>query len=126
MATDLPEKKETLWWLAAAPLIWAAHLLLSYCTAAIWCAKFADPGGSLRPVQLAIAGYTVIGLAGIALLGRRGFRRHRLGKSQLPHDVDSQGDRHRFLGFAALLLAGLSGVAVAYQALVAAFIGSCQ
>lgn len=126
MTKDLSEKKESLWTLAAAPLIWAAHLLLSYCTAAIWCAKFAGPGGSLDVVRLAIALYTCVGLAGILLVGRRGWKRHRYGDSPLPHDFDSPGDRHRFLGFATVLLAGLSGVAVLYQALAAVFIGSCR
>lgn len=125
MTMNLPEKKESLWMLAASPLIWAAHLLLSYCTAAIWCAKFAGPSGSLGPVQIAIALYTVVGLVGITLLGWRGWRRHSHADSTLPHDFDSPADRHRFLGFASLLLAGLSGVAVLYQALAAVFIGSC-
>ena len=38
-ATHLPEEKESLWVLTAAPTIWAVHLLLSYITAAVWCAK---------------------------------------------------------------------------------------
>lgn len=125
MATNLPEKKESLWMLAASPLIWAAHLLLSYCTAAIWCAKFVGPSGSLRAVQIAIALYTLTGLVGIAVLGWRGWRRHNYADAILPHDFDSPADRHRFLGFASLLLAGLSAVAVLYQALAAVFIGSC-
>lgn len=126
MTKDLSEKKESLWMLAAAPLIWAGHLLSSYCTAAIWCAKFAGPEGSLAGVRLAIALYTLVGLTAIALIGWRGWKRHRFGDSPLPHDFDSPGDRHRFLGFATVLLAGLSGVAVLYQALAAVFIGSCR
>lgn len=126
MTKDLSEKKESLWALAAAPLIWAGHLLFSYCTAAIWCAKFAAPGGSLGAVRIAIALFTLIGLVGIALVGWRGWKRHSHGDSRLPHDFDSPEDRHRFLGFATLLLAGLSGVAVLYQALTVVFIGSCR
>jgi hypothetical protein len=126
MKTDLRERKESLWMLTAAPLIWAMHLLLSYCTAAIWCAKFAGPDASLGVVPTAIALYTVVSLIGIALIGWRGWKRHRYGDSALPHDLDSPADRHRFLGFATLLLAGLSGIAVLYQALPAVFIGSCR
>jgi hypothetical protein len=126
MSTELPEKGESLWMLAASPLIWAGHLLASYCTAAIWCEKFAGPGGSLGAARTAIGLYTLLCLVGIALVGFRGWRRHRYGDSTPPHDLDSPADRHRFLGFATLLLSGLSGVAVLYQALSAAFIGSCQ
>lgn len=126
MTTDVPEKKDSLWLLAAAPLIWAAHLLLSYCTAAVWCAKFAGPGGSLDTARLAIGGYTVLGLVGVVLVGWRGYTRHKLDNSPVPHDLDSAADRYRFLGYAALLLAGLSGVAIGYQALAVVFIGSCR
>ena len=127
MATmDLPERSESLWVLAASPLIWAAHLLLSYGTAAIWCAKFAGPGGSLSPARVAIAAYTALSLAGIGVIGWRGWKHHRLGGADLPHDADSPEDRHRFLGFATLLLSGLSAVATVYEALPALFIRSCR
>jgi hypothetical protein len=126
MTKDLSEKRETLWMLAASPLIWVAHLLLCYLTAAIACAKHVGPGDSLAGVQLAIGLYTVLGLGGIALIGWRGARRHRYADSTLPHDFDSPADRHRFLGFSTLLLSGLSGLAVLYQALPALFIGSCR
>jgi hypothetical protein len=125
-ARPLPEKNESLWLLAAAPLAWAAHLLLSYCTAAIWCAKFAPRDGSLAPVQVAIAVYTIVALAVIGVTGWRGWRRHRLGGSPPPHDDDTPADRHRFLGFAALLLAGLSAIAVIYAQMAALSMGSCR
>lgn len=126
MASDLPEKHDSLWTLAASPLIWAAHLLISYSTVAIWCAKLAGPDGPLGAARLAVAIYTVVGLAGIAIIGWRGFKRHRLGDSSVPHDADSPEDRHRFLGFATLLLSGLSAVAIVYAGLAAVFIGSCR
>ena len=66
-----------------------------------------------------------IGLVGIGIVGWRGFRRHRLGTASPPHDADTPADRHRFLGFATLLLSALSAVAVLYAALVAVFIGRC-
>jgi hypothetical protein len=99
---------------------------LSYGTAAVWCVKFAGPERSLGPVQAAIATYTLMGLVLIALIGVRGWKRHGYGDSTLPHDFDSPEDRHRFLGFATVLLSGLSAVAVLYQALSAVFIGSCR
>ena len=45
--THLPEQNESLWFLIAAPIMWAAHFLLCYLTAAIWCAKLAGPDGAL-------------------------------------------------------------------------------
>jgi hypothetical protein len=125
LTEELAEENQSLLLLAASPMIWAAHFLLSYCTAAIWCVKVAGPGGSLSGVQVAIAVYTVLALGGIGVIGWRALRRHRYGTATLPHDYDSPEDRHRFLGFSALLLSCLSAVAVLYAALAAVFIGSC-
>jgi len=44
----------------------------------------------------------------------------------VPHDADTPEDRHRFLGFATLLLSGLSAVAVIYTALVVVVFRSCH
>jgi hypothetical protein len=126
MTEQLREERENLWRLAAPPLIWAAHLLLSYCTAAIYCQKIAARGDSLGAARTAIAVFTAVALAAIAFVGVRGYQRHRYGDSTTPHDFDSPEDRHRFLGFATFLLAGLAAVAVVYQALPAVFIGSCR
>jgi hypothetical protein len=116
----------SLWWLTIAPTIWAVHLLLSYITAAVWCAKGAVPGGPLGVVRTAVAVYSVVALAGIVLVGWEGFRRHRHGTEATTHDLDSIEDRYRFLGFATLLLAGLSGVGVLYAVLAAAFVETCR
>lgn len=124
--TDFPERNESLWILTAAPVLWAAHFLLSYLTAAVWCAKFAGTGNSLFGVRAAIAVYTVVALVGIGIAGWIGFRRHGSGAETLPHDFDSPESRHRFLGFATLLLAGLSAVATLYAALVIIFIRNCH
>ena len=126
MKSDLPEKNSSLWVLAASPLLWSAHFLVSYGTAAVYCAKLVGPGGSLAPVRIAIGVYTAVALAGIGLVGYRGWKRHRLGGASAPHDRDTPEDRHRFLGFATVLLSGLSAVSVLYEALPAVFIGSCR
>jgi hypothetical protein len=123
--TQTQEEKQSLWLLTASPAIWAAHLLLSYITASIWCAKVAGPGGSLTTVRVAIAVYTALALAGIGIVGWLGYRRHSFGDGALPHDDDTPEDRHRFLGYATLLLSALSAVAVIYAALVAIFIRRC-
>jgi hypothetical protein len=118
--------RDNLWLLTIAPAIWALHLLLSYITAAVWCAKFAGPGGSLGSVRSAVAGYTTVALIGIAVIGWEGLRRHRHGVEATTHDLDTPADRHRFLGFATLLLAGLSAVAVVYAAVAATFFETCR
>lgn len=129
MTTDLnapPEDRESLWLLIVSPTIWAAHFLLSYISAAIWCAKFAASYGSIEPVRWAIVIYTVLALGGIAWNGRSGLRRHRFQSESLPHDFDTPGDRHRFLGFATALLAGLSAVATVFAAFVVLFFDDCR
>lgn len=120
------ERRESLWFLTFSPAIWAAHFMLSYVTAAIWCAKQPTALAPLSGVRLAIAAYTVVALAGILVVGWIAYRAHRHGGEPPPHDADTPEDRHRFMGFATLLLSGLSAVAVGYAALVAVFVETCQ
>lgn len=122
----LPERNESLWLLIVSPVIWATHFLLCYITAAIWCAKFVPRDGSLEPVRWAIAGYTAVALAGIGWNGWSGYWRHRFGSGSQPYDADTPEDRHRFLGFATLLLAALSAISTLFSALVALFFKDCQ
>ena len=129
-----PLDKGSLWLLTIAPTIWAAHLLASYITGAIWCAKFAGPQDALGNVRQAVLWYTAGALVGIAFVGWEGLRRHRHpstalgagGTEATTHDLDSPEDRHRFLGFATLLLSGLSAVAVVYAAVAATFFETCR
>jgi hypothetical protein len=125
VAHYLSEENESLLVMVAGPTIWAGHFLLSYGTAAIWCAKVVGPGGSLATVRLAIFCYTLAALAVVGSLGWLGYRRHSFGQASLPHDDDTPEDRHRFLGFATLLLSALSAVAIVYEALVIVFIERC-
>ena len=120
--TELREEEDSLWLLTVPPLIWAAHFMLSYLSAAVWCAKF---GEELTPVRLAIVIYTAVALIGIGIVGWRAFRMHSIGSATTPHDFDTRRDRHRFLGFATLLLSGLSAVAVFYAGLVVAYFDRC-
>lgn len=123
--------KGSLWLLTIAPTIWAAHLLMSYVTAAIWCARYADRNDPLNGVRTAITWYTVVALVAITIIGWEGFRRHSYaatsgGTEATTHDLDTPEDRHRFLGFATLLLSGLSAVAVLYAALAAMYFDTCR
>lgn len=123
---ELPERAESLWMLTGGPLVWAAHFLLCYITVAVWCAKVVAREQPLGDVRLWLAAYTAVALALIAFLGWRGWRQHRWGQATLPHDANSAGDRHRFLGFSTLLLCGLSFIAVIYVAFAIVLIGTCR
>jgi hypothetical protein len=131
--TNVPDR-HSLWLLTIGPTIWAVHLLASYITAAVWCAKFAPAGGPLDGVQTAVLAYSTVALIGIGMIGWEGLRRHRHASTALgaggteatTHDLDTREDRHRFVGFATLLLAGLSAVGVMYAALAAQYFDTCR
>lgn len=120
------ERNQSLWLLTASPTIWSVHFLACYFTAAIWCAKYAGPDRSLGNVRVAIAIYTVLALIGIGVTGLAGYRRHSFGHERVPHDSDTPEDRHRFLGFATVLLSALSAIATLFVALAAVFIDKCD
>lgn len=127
--STISDRDTSLWWLAAAPAIWAAHFLVSYVTAALWCAKLAGPSGSAGTAQLVIAMYTGGALGALLVVGLRGLRHHRHhrhGDVPPPHDDDSREGRHRFLGLATLLLAGLAAIAIVYEGLAVWLVGSCS
>ena len=126
MASDkFSETNDNILLLTSGPLIWAAHFLLCYASASLWCAKVVDTGGSLGAVRSAIVIYTVIGLGGSMAVAWVGYRRHRSGAASLPHDDDTPEDRYRFLGYATFLLACLSAVAIVYAGLITVFFRSC-
>lgn len=121
-----PESHESLWYLTFAPLVWATHFMACYLTSAIWCAKFAATSESPNTVRWAIGLYTLVALPVIAWVGWIGHGRDQARvKASGPRDQDTHEDRHSFMGFAMLLLAGLSAVATIYVGLVAVFVGGC-
>lgn len=125
------ESNQTLWLLAAAPAVWFGHFLLSYITVSIWCAKYANVQGTLLSARMLIGIYTVFALIVISGIFLIGYRRQSQESGAAPTDSvptnkDSPESRHRFLGLATLLLAGLSALATIYVALAAVFISTCQ
>ena len=124
MTESFSEGRDSLWWVAAAPGVWSVHFVLSYASAAIWCAKYAGPDASLGGARLAIGLYTALALAALAGVGLRGLGQYR--RSSADTHSDSAESRHRFLGFTLLALSGLSALAIVYEALAAVFIGSCH
>lgn len=122
----LAESRERLRIIVAGPVIWFAHFLLCYGIAAVWCAKVAGRDGGLGSARIAIAILTLLALTGIGYVFLHGWRRHRTGGVGPPHDQGTPESRHRALGFATALLAGLSAVATIYVALAAVFIGTCR
>lgn len=122
----LAEHGESLWMLVTSPTVWAAHFLASYLTAAIWCAKAVDRSGLLHTVRFIVGGYTVAALAAITVTGWLGWRRVSFKRKDLPHDGDTPLDRYRFLGFATLLLSGLSFIATLFVAAVFVFMETCD
>jgi hypothetical protein len=125
MPNELSEKHDRLWWVAAPPAIWAGHFLLSYATAAIWCAKLSQ-GGSLSGARVAIFVYTGVALCLVAGVAYRGLRQYQRGAGSGEANTDSPEARHHFLGFTLLSLSALSALAIVYEALAAVFIGSCD
>ena len=122
---SLPERHESLWLLTISPAIWSAHFLLSYLTAAVWCAKAPGPDAGLDDVRLAIGIYTVTALLGIGMTGWVAWRRQEvIGFDTGPGDTAE--NRHQFLAFATFILSGLSAVATVYVALAPVFIGNCR
>jgi hypothetical protein len=116
-----------LWAIIAGPTVWAVHFMLCYAVAAVYCAKADSIEASLLPVRLWIAGATVAALAVISGVGRHGYRHSGAGRrATAPHDADTVADRRRFIGWATLLLAGLSFVATVFVALGALVIGTCR
>jgi hypothetical protein len=120
------EDRQSIWLLTFGPAIWAAHFLMTYVTAAVWCAKYTTDG-TTGPLHELVTAFTVIALIGIGVIGYAGWRRHTYGEgASAPHDDDTPEDRHRFLGLATFMLAALSAVATAYVGGSAFFFETCR
>jgi hypothetical protein len=125
-------KRETghgtdLWRVISAPLIWAAHFLVCYVAAAVFCEKAGRFAG-LAPVQGIVAAVTLAALGGIALVFRSLWKVRGMSTVDDTYSFsgNSPEERHRFLSHLAMMLSALSAVAVIYVALPALFLETCR
>ena len=115
----------SLWIMVAVPSVWAAHFLLVYWVAAVWCAKLGRDAG-LDPVRLAILGLTVLALGVVGWLAWMAWRDYA-GRLPLGGEIEEDTDdgRRRFMGQATLMLAILSAVAILFDAIPALVFERC-
>ena len=118
--------RDSLWSLIAGPTIWAVHFLISYISAAIICAKFGGTA-SIEVLRVFIAIVTVVALIAIWFVGVQATDDWRRAlNAEWAADANTLDVRRRFVGRAAFLLSGLSGVAVLYVGLTVLFVSSCR
>lgn len=120
--------------LITAPTVWAIHFIVCYVAAATHCAKaMADARVMTGPfwpdlteARVVIAAATAAALVAIAFASRQAWVHWGDGDADPPFDDATIDDRQQFLGFATILLCGLSALGVIFAALPAVFIGDCR
>ncbi|WP_163269889.1 hypothetical protein [Chelativorans alearense] len=122
----VPKEIESLWTLFTAPAVWAAHFLLCYVGAAVYCAKRSSWGFGFEWVRVGIGVATLLALTMILVSAWLAWRQWGFGAQDPPHDRPTGHDRRSFQGLATLLLSGLSFVAVIYTAMPALVIAECN
>jgi hypothetical protein len=123
---EVAEEKQSLLLLTYAPAVWLAYFIVCYAAGAIWCGPDPARDHALGAVRLGIIAAGVIAMLAIGITARQGWRRFSYGEGDRTRDDDTPEDRHRFLGFATVLLSGLSAVATLYVALTAVFVHNCR
>lgn len=119
--------RDSLWSLIAGPTIWAVHFLFCYISAAIFCAKAADPVTDFYMLRIAISVATILALLGIAIAGTQAVDDWRRAlNAEWAVDEDSLPIRRRFVGRAAFLLSGLSIIATIYVGMTILSASSCR
>jgi hypothetical protein len=124
MQLETASGSEPLWVPVVAPSIWSLHFMLCYATAAVWCGRFSPPPSP--GIRTLVAVFTVGALAAIALFFHHGFSRLRYRLPMRPLDDDTPGDREQFVAFTTMLLAGMSLVAVVFEAIAIAVVNRCS
>lgn len=123
-AANLSERREKLWMPVVAPIVWSSHFTVCYIVAALGCGRFGPTSGGGDAATL-IAGLTAIAVAVIAACFVHGWRRHASRWPAASNDDDSPEDRHRFVAFTTMLLAGLSLLATLFVGVAALLVGPC-
>jgi uncharacterized membrane protein YhaH (DUF805 family) len=127
-------ERDSLFSLIVGPMVWAAHFLIVYITAAIACAHgfFDDEILGIRIVQLIGGGATLVALAlildSLVLSWRRWRGRPSDGEPTPlpPHDSSDVTSRRRFMAYASILLSGIALIATVWQSLPLVFFASCR
>jgi len=111
----------------AAPIVWALHFLFCYVYGAIYCAK-AGRDASLAGPTIVIIGATIVALALIGLSTRHLWkvRGRSLTDNDFEYEHNTPEERHRFLSHVALMLCGISAIAVLYVAIPMLYLTSCR
>lgn len=123
-AREFAEEQSSLWLILLGPIVWGAHFLISYFSAAVVCAKFPEDG--LGTWRIAAAVLTVTALSLIVAIGLKAWRQwDLLDDFDWSHHEATGEHRHEFLGHAAVLLCGASFIGVAYAGLPVIFIATC-
>jgi hypothetical protein len=117
----------SLWVVIAAPTVWAAHFLVSYWGAAVWCARFAGEDDGLFWARMGILALTAAALGVEFWLGQHAWRRYG-GRLRVDDELtrDTELERTRFMGHATLLLVGLSMIAILFDAMPALMFSTCR
>ncbi len=121
---SIPERRDSLWWLALPAAIWIAHFGIAYGVIAVWCAKIGGRQGALGPVEPVFWGLTGLAVLGLVGTGLRGWRRYGQVPAETP-DADTDIARYRFLGLSMALLSALALAGIGYVALSFVLVGTC-
>jgi hypothetical protein len=119
-----PHPPESLWRLAAPPLVWALHCGASYAAVTVACGRWASasPAGAGPPVA-AVTLVALAALAGCLMFGTRG--RPVLEPARALDD-DTPADRAAFVATTNALLVLASGVAVLFVAAAVRLVPQCR
>jgi hypothetical protein len=124
MPLETTAAKQPLWVPVAAPAIWSVHFMLCYTTAALWCGRFAPP--RTPDLRMLTAIFTAVAMAAIGVCFVYALRRRGDQLATAPHDDDTPENREQFVAFTTLLLAGMSMVAVIFEAIAIFIVNRCS
>ncbi|AKH98890.1 hypothetical protein IMCC20628_00161 [Hoeflea sp. IMCC20628] len=121
------EEADSLWLITFAGSIWAVHFVLCYGATAAVCAKLGGDAAAIATLRLALGGFTLLALAGIALVAWRSWVQWDfLDDWDYEHDMAEKEDRHEFLGHASFLISIISFIGVIYVSLPVLVLETCQ